>query len=454
MTLCARANAARLWTLLGCLACVTAVLHWANLLYLAHYFACSLPRLTCPGLTSPWITRDTGSYRIVEGDIAHLGFLHASYLYRTPGFPLMLGAARLVFGDETLLLWFVPLLAAVGCMAAGWLAFAFTRRRRAALVAGLLFLAWPNAYALTPLLITDAAHGYLALIAFALTLAWIRTSRTLFGWLAGALWMATQSIRPTFFPLPLLLPILLWRRGPSRSAARVSLGIWLASTAVPTFIIASNGVQHGLAVVSILEPETLACYAIPRMQEELGLGNARDLRETVWNRYRSIEDVPERAATERREAWAFIGAHTREALVSFRNELTEQLLTPMHPPNLKPLMGAPGRSWLVLHGPIALFWFSAALGWILLAMREPRIALFMSAVFIAVMGPATTSHWVGDRLRFPLDLLFIPLAVVFIDWGCVTIGHAAERLAPAHRQGRSGNVSDRMQRRECVPSRC
>src|SRR5262249_33251123 len=114
MTLCARTNAARLWTLLGSLACLTALLHWANLLYLAHYFACSLPRLTCPGLTSPWITPDTGSYRFVEGDIAHRGFLHASYLYRTPGFPLMLGAARLAFGDETFLLWFVPVLGAVG----------------------------------------------------------------------------------------------------------------------------------------------------------------------------------------------------------------------------------------------------------------------------------------------------------------------------------------------------
>ena len=416
-------TAARLWIVLGSIACLTAVLHWVDLLHVAQRFGCSLPRLTCPGPVIPWVTLDTGSYREVAGDIARRGVLRASYLQRTPGLPLMLSFGRLVLGDEAAILWFVPLLGAAACVAVGWVTFAFTRMAGAAAFASLMFLAWPPAYEFTPVLLTDATHAYVAVTAFAATLGWFLMQRIGAGCLAAVLWMAAQSIRPTFFPLPILLPILLCRRGQSRQVTRVSLGIWLASTVVPAFIVTSNYVQHGVAIVSSIEPETLACYAIPRLKEELGLGPARHLRETARERYRAVADPRERVALQRRDAWDFLRAHPWQALASFRNEFMQQLFAPITEGTRHPHAQGLYRSW-PLRVAIDVFWLCAALGLVILAPQQPRVVLFMLLAFAAVMAPATTSHWVGGRLRLPLDLLFMPAVATFFGW-------LASRLRPS-----------------------
>ena len=405
----------RLWFVLGGIACLTAVLHCTNLISIAQRFGCSVPQLACHGSTIPWVTPDTGSYRKVAADIGRRGFLHASYLHRTFGFPLMLGCAHLLFGEAATALWFIPLLAAAACIAVGWLALALTGRASAAIIASLLFLAWPNTYQFTPLLITDASHAYLAATALAATVAWIQSERPRIGCLAGVLWAATQSIRPTFFLLPVLLPVLLWRRGRPATVARVSLAIWLASTVVPVFIVTSNYAQHGVAIVSYVEPETLACYAVPRLQEELGLASARALRSAASARYHTIANIRERVALERREAWDVLAAYPWQALSSFRGEFVAQLLDPVSPSPYARRDETSPWSWLP-QVTIDLFWLCAALGLAVIMPRQPRVALFLLATFVAVMLPATTSHWVGGRLRLPLDLLFMPVVAVFLDW--------------------------------------
>ena len=69
----------------------------------------------------------------------------------------------------------------------------------------------------------------------------------------------------------------------------------------------------------------------------------------------------------------------------------------------------------------------AGLGWVGLCRGDPRLAAFLALVFALVLIPASTSHLANDRLRLPLDFLFIPLAALFID----RMVRALERLGPS-----------------------
>jgi len=386
-----------------------------NLWYLGNRFGCDPVRLTCPRPEAPWVTNDTDDYLEVAREILDLGVLRASYLRRTPGYPLLLAISITLFGQPFAALWIAPLMAAAAAMAVSWTALALGRRLDAAALAGALFCAWPSDYQYSPLLMTDAVHGYLAVIAFAVTVAWLRRQRASLGWLAAALWMATQSVRPTFLLLPVLLPVLLWQRHASRAYAHVSFGIWVASGIMPLSIVASNLVNHGMPIVSIVEPETLACYAIPRMKEEMGLGTFTEIRAAAWERYGAVADPRVRVAMQRQEAWAFLQAHPLDALGSFGGELMHQLLAPLRPwyvRNLEP----PYPAWLTPpRVAIHVYWIFAAVGLVTVARQQPNVALFLLIAFVAVMAPATTSHWVGARLRFPLDLLFMPVVAAFLS---------------------------------------
>ena len=72
-----------------------------------------------------------------------------------------------------------------------------------------------------------------------------------------------------------------------------------------------------------------------------------------------------------------------------------------------------------LHEEVLVVFYGLALLVLLLRFRrqllDSELLLFLIGALVAVMLPATTSHWVGGRLRFPIDLLFMPVAAVFLD---------------------------------------
>ena len=49
---------------------------------------------------------------------------------------------------------------------------------------------------------------------------------------------------------------------------------------------------------------------------------------------------------------------------------------------------------------------------LVIARAQPRLALFLLLLAVMVMAPATVSHWVGARLRLPVDLIVMPAVVV------------------------------------------
>lgn len=390
--------------LLAFLGALAAVLHTGNLVHLARGLGCEPFDFACPALKSALAPPDTNSYLRVAEQIREKGFFAASYFRRLPGLPLGLLAADTLAGEPTAFAWLSPLLAAGAAAAIGWIAATLSGSIGAGLAAGLLFCLWPNAYQYGPLLITDAAHAFLAVAALAATLWWRDSERPRAAGLAGGLWLAAQTLRPTFLALPALLPLLVWKRAGARRYLKCSLALWIATCAVPAFVLTSNLVREGRLL------PIRGCYAVPRLKHELGLGNFDALRKECLKAFRTDTDRALEASRERE----FLLAHPQEALRSFLDEISHQTLFGLRPyyyRRLAPLY--PG--WMSVGTRfVGLFWLCSAVGLVMVARRDPPLALFWLLCFGLVMIPAANTTRVGGRIRFPLDLIYIPVAVLFV----------------------------------------
>lgn len=395
-------------------------LHVGHLLYLQRALHCRSLSHACPDLIGALETPDTASYRRAAEQIEAEGFFSASYLKRTPGLPLAFLIAKRLGGREVMVLWVVPLLAAGAALAIGWIGWRTTGRLGVGLGAVLLFAAWPSAYQLAPVLMTDGMHGFLAVSALAATLWWRGSKRPRAALLAAGLWMATQSLRHTFFALPALLPLLLLRRGAEPRVAVVSLALWLATWVVPGFVLVSNQLQHGRLLA------VQGCYAVPRLQEQLGLGEFPDLRRQCKEEMRAD---PEGLVARERQ---FLRDHPWQAVRSYAGEISRQTFAALLPFVSRALMGL-YPTWTWWFAPVKVFWACSLCGLILLLHRDPRLAFFLLLSFALVMIPASNVHLVGSRIRFPLDLLFIPVAVAGVWWAAAASWAAVRSMRPATR---------------------
>jgi hypothetical protein len=404
------------------------VCHGANLRYLARANGCESALLLCPTEEGPWASGDLKTYHRVARDIGERGLLGASYLRRGPGYPLLLLGIERLTGHVSPVRLLGPLLAALGAGAVAWLAGRLSGRLAPALLAGPLLCLWFGAYRFTAGMGPDGMHAFLSVTALALCVEWRRSERPLLGALGGALWVAVQSLRPTFFALPLLLPALLWKRGASPRYASVSLALWLASLAVPAFVVASNRIHHGVAVPSQVLANNLACYAVSRLEHERGLGEFDAFR---WSCIEHFQRMPphERVPAQMAYARKALLEKPAESLGSFLRELRVQALYPLHVWDV-PKREALYPGWMQA-GPgwLLLFWGCAAAGLAVQARRDPGLALFLALAWLLVMLPATTSHFAGDRLRFPLDVLCMPVALAFLGEAAGALRSLATRLA-------------------------
>ena len=140
------------------------------------------------------------------------------------------------------------------------------------------------------------------------------------------------------------------------------------------------------AVLSELPARNLACSTVPRLRAERGEGSFKELRAACTQRYRDLEPFVRIAAEERDGARSLL-AHLGLALSCLAGELATQLTAPdcqLELASLYPYWPTPG-------------------------MR------FLAVAFLGVMLPAATSHLGEGRLRFPLDLMFLPV-VVALGW--------------------------------------
>jgi hypothetical protein len=397
-----RPSAVRLGRIALACALLAFALHGANLIYRARAHGCDSLLLLCATEVGPWATGDFPTYLAVADEIRDAGFLGASYYQRTPAYPLLLFAARELTGEVSPVRWFGPLCIALAAAAAAWLAARAGGRAGVAWLCGLAVALWPNGFRFSTALRPDGPHAFLALAALAATLAFARSARRRDLAAASALWILVQGLRPSFFGVAAALwPLFARALGdPARRAGAVAL---LASTlAVPAFVVGHNGWTTGAWVPTQVGGTNLACYAVPRLQQELGEGDFLSLRRACEARFDAMPRS-ERDAAQRAHALAYFRAHPKRALASFARELVSQLGEAASPSRHADLYPA----WLAL-GPRAIwaYWLLALVGIAKLARLDAALALTLALLFALVMLPASSSHLVGPRLRLPVDYLF------------------------------------------------
>ena len=389
---------------------VAFALHAWNLSYLADAQGCDPVRLVCPADEDLWFTNDAPEYQRIAKRIRERGFFSVSYMRRLPGYPGVLAAVEAISGSTETARWLGPLFAGLACGAVAWLSFVLTDRRGAAVCGGILFCAWPGAYSLSPLLLTDSLHGSAAIIAIVLSVYWVRSQWPPAAAAAAIFWMFSQLLRLTFFSIPLFLPVLLWKRNPSRSYAVGAVAIVIAACAVPSFIVASNWLRHGVAVPNGDFARALMCYDVPRLLSEQGRGSFLKLREDCHTHYADM-DWKKKIPMQTSEGWRLHLEHPGDAFRSHVGEFLEQLAYPSRP-HYRDEAASLFREFTTFSPPLLTgFWILACIGLLYASRSAPPVGLFIGSCVVLVAVPASFGHLMGSRIRYPIELLAIPLVV-------------------------------------------
>lgn len=393
---------------LAAVGAVAFVLLAANLLYATGRQGCDSAALVCSSEGRPWTDFDTGQYLGLAAQLRARGLFRTQTILRPPGYPAVLAASLALTGEATPALWLAALFGGLAAAATAWLAGRLGGGRGAALAGGALFCLWLSNYRYSAMLLTDALHAYIAVCAVVLTLRWRDRERAVGAGLAGLLWLWAQAIRPTFVALPLLLPLLLWKRRASARYAAVSVALWLATFLVPGYLIAVNHARHGVAMVSALPGYGVACEAVPRLKARLGMGEFHRLRKQCVDYY-GIVPVERRTRKQLADAFAFFAQHPLPALAAQLGAVADQMLDPLRPwyheqsAHLYP-------GWLRVGRPtLAVFWLAALGSLVWLVRVDPGLAAFLALTAALVMGPASNVAEVGGRYRLLLDLLWLPV---------------------------------------------
>lgn len=385
----------------------------ANLLYVAASVDCGFLLQRCAAADPPWHQPDSNEYLRLAKQLGKEGPNHLPVDSRSPGYPSLLFVATAITGEPAAALWLAVLAGALAAACIAWLATRWTGRPWLGVPAVLLFCLWPHVYRFSPLLITDALHAFGLVIALAATAEWRRTERP--GWVlaSGVAWLLVQSLRHNFFIAPALIPLLLWKSGSSPGYRRLSVALCLATVVLPSSVVLANASRHGKPIASTKLYQVMTCETIPMLKTWAGL-DFREEREKCMRRYQAMP-VGRRVDQQMLEVRGIFSLYPRQYLTILLHSFLTQMSFEMRPWELK-AQGLLYPAWLLVPSFVmVLYWLLAAGGLALLSRREPGLVVFLLAVVVVVMVPASFTHTAGGRLRLPLDIVFMPVVVFCVE---------------------------------------
>lgn len=399
----------------------------ATLLHAAFITAALVPRWRA----QPLVVGDAMSYlRPAQNLVQHGAFSRGSEpplrweAYRTPGYPFAIAATIVVFKDYR----FVLYLAAVTAGLASFCAVSLGMQwggRMAGHLAGIMTALWPNSLGLSGMLLTDAVVGHLTLVWFCLLHMTMTRADTRRAWLplAAAIttMIALQALKPTFNAafLLILAAAVIYRAIPRVWMMAGILGV--STFPLPTYFAERNLQDHGVFAPTLLDIETARNY----LQARYEAGQTGLSYESVVTRFQRDDRVAaDRLATPeshdgrlylvRRQALAGFIRHAPWAIATLMgSEMIRQLVAPQEFASVifrRSLSTVERVLWSGLTVMLLAFALLGAVRLVRTGLPEPALLAATLVVFFLLGG--AISHYVSARLRFPADMVMIPVAAV------------------------------------------
>lgn len=372
---------------------------------------------------SDLITGDTSTYILSARNLVDVGeFSRESgppYLwepYRTPGYPLVLAASIIVFGDHRLAVFLTVLTAAAAAYCGVRLAQHWGASTRASHIAGLFIALLPNSLAYSAFLFTDGMFAHLFVVwAYALILA--LTEGRWGAWvLCAALTAYLQLLRPSFNMAVIFVAVggLLWARGPARIGGCVAL--CAVCFATPTWLDSKVRTDHGETGLHVmhglreyLQGRHLAQQSGRGWNEVVGEINAADKAEARREEGPGSFDA-RLYRVRKRHFMEFARSNPGTVIRLVIEESAKQFIAPQEV-FYRALRWGPQRPWRLFGTLVTgVMWGVVLFGaWRMRRAGQLRPVLWLSLVvagFVASSGLVTAA---GGRLRLPADLAVAPL---------------------------------------------
>lgn len=345
--------------------------------------------------------------------------------YRLPGYPLLIALAFLVTGRGWPVLLLAPLFAALGTYVLVSMSWHLRPSIRAAKATGIIAAFFPNSLGLSAMMLTDAIGGCLFVVAFFLTVVAIEKPNSLRTVWSALCWVACQMIRPSLALAGLFVAGIGLARARSRRQWIVTLSLVVLTLPVPLWLSFENYQAHGIFQPSLLGMSTMREYLFARVEAS---GNRRDY-DSLRNNIRHENALEaEHSSTVGKTPYGRLYQIQRAQIQSiiadygwstvakvYAIELLRQTLAPwdflvvvLIGKTVQPIR-------IVLALLYGCFLLLALFGTVHLASstRAPLMLAIWFSYFLWLLTGAVSTY-VGSRLRFPGDLLLIPLAGIAV----------------------------------------
>ncbi len=344
--------------------------------------------------------------------------------YRTPGYPLLIAFSLLTSGQQGYVLYFSAITASLAAFCAVRLAREWGGTRRSEHLAGLLVAFLPNSLGLAGLLLTDALTGHLTLVWIYTLWQGLKRSSTALLTASAIILLALQSLKPTFFVAAALIFLVGCLRARSRANwIKVTLLIGL-TLPLPLFLAIQINRDHGVFSANLLSVSAAREYLQSR-----SLAEQNDIDYTYMTAQIRAQDWAE-AATLRMPPSiygrlylvqsAYVDEFFRQQPIEVLHGMTIEFMRQFAAPQeiVFQLFWGNLVNWGRAMGSLlTLGLFSCAFfaAWRLGKAGDWTPSILLIGVILFFLASSSLSTRVGGRLRFPADMVALPLAAVGIE---------------------------------------
>lgn len=338
--------------------------------------------------------------------------------YRTPGYPILLGLANWIGGSFYYIFIFHILFLFFALLAMCYLLKTFNFSDETLSYSLLFWALLPNSLGLIGSILTDAPSAYLFIITIGSILWWWKTEKLKTFFYAFLSIILLEMMRPNFAYISFLiiLILILTQNFIKKNLKKIVLLVGI-SLIIPFYLSVKMYYEHGIFSVSLKGIETFRTYFIAADSayitgKEFSLVSKQikdsDLAEAKVLIKNDKTNESTLYLVQRTKSIDYLKRHPETIIFQSIREFFLQLFAPQEFIFIQ--LGIINFNLRVFGGILNFFLVTtAALGLFLLFRKNRQIFWVIISISCFILSFNIISHKTGGRLRFPFDLIMLPL---------------------------------------------